>query len=174
MTLEVSLLVLVSAWAGFLAGLCRGHRKSCNPNTPPAILMERAEGAEESGMLSTKITAGAKKLVRFVPLNKFGKPSSWDADNPLHVVANTGPATLVSVDVDYSGEPFPDSQVGQWFSLASNGSTVASHFELVGDGHIEGDGEVESIKPIAIILDVLAETADVESVSIEELPEVQE
>lgn len=164
---------------GFIIGVLLGYvamrvRRCHHHNYPHAILMERAEGAEEREEMQTTITAGAKKLVRFAPKNKFGKPSKWDADNPLHVLSSTGTATLTPVDVDYAGEPFPADQAGQWFSLGSNGIQGPSAFDLVGDGHDEVPGEEEVLKAFNIHLDVQCVAADVESADFEEGPEVAE
>jgi len=118
------------------------------------------------------ITKGAKKLVRFKPLNKFGQESDWDGAPAI--LSSNGPATFETTNVDFDGVSYPTDQFGEWFILKSNGVLGTTVTEFEGDGHVEGEGEPESIKVIHFVANVTAVAADVESVTSEESLEIPE
>jgi len=141
---------------------------------PHVLSVDGYEAAEQEQGMELKLTAGGKKLVRFIPLNKFGSPSAWDADGLPHVVTSEGPATFEPTDVNFAGDPFPADQSGQWFVLKSHGVAGPTVTLFEGDGHVEAEGEEESVKAVAWTVEVNAVAADVESVAVEESQEIAE
>jgi hypothetical protein len=141
---------------------------------PHVLSIDGYEVAEQEQGMELKLTAGGKKMIRFIPLNKFGAPSAWDADGLPHVVTSEGPATFEATAVDFAGAPLPADQAGQWFILKSNGASGATETLFEGDGHVEAEGEEESVKTVAWTVAVNAVAADVESVMAEESAEIAE